>query len=65
MPVVVQNANTTLNVVGVAVGALRELVGKMVVDLGISVVVCSVEKHQRQNLPSRCLGGRVQCRLVG
>ena len=44
--VVIEEADTTLDGLGVAVSALRKLVGEMVPDFGVSFEVGSVEEDQ-------------------
>ena len=44
--VVIDEANTTINGLGLVVYTLRELVGEMVLDFGVSFEVGSIEEHQ-------------------
>ena len=44
--VVIDEADTTLDVLGVTVSSLRELVGEMVSDFVVSFEVGSIEDHQ-------------------
>ena len=44
--VVIEEADATLDGLGVAVSALRELVGEMISDFGVSFEVGSIEEDQ-------------------
>ena len=62
--VVIEEVNAALNGCGVAVSALRELVGEIVSDFGVPLEVGSVEEDQSQGLLPRNLGGNGKLRLA-
>ena len=45
----IEEANTTLDSLEVAINTLRELVGEMVSDFGVLFEVGSIEEHQRES----------------